>query len=767
MKKIYSLLLLFLCLNAHSAFSQTGEVRGFIYEEETSEPAIYTSVYLKGTAYGAQTNLDGFFSISKVPPGEYQLFVSSIGFDSIQTPVTVSSGALITKKLYLKKSTVEIREVQVSAESEAKKTDVRISVNKITPKEIRQVPTVGGEPDLAQYLQVLPGVVFSGDQGGQLYIRGGTPIQNKVLLDGMTIYNPFHSIGLYSVLDADIIRGADVYTGGFNVEYGDRVSSIMDITTRDGNKKRFAGKFSANTFNSKLMLEGPLKKQKAGNEGSSSFLITGKTSYIDKTSKSLYTNLDTAGLPFSFTDIYGKISLNGATGSKWNLFAFNYTDHVDYGEVADLGWSSTGGGTNFVLVPAGSSVLVDGNFAYSSYKIKLEERDGRERFSDIGGFNAGLNFSYFFGKDEMKYGIELMGFKTDYKFTNVYGSTSGQTENTTELAAFLKYKKVAGKLVLEPGLRANYYSSLAEFTLEPRIGIKFNVTDIFRLKAAGGYYSQNFLSASSDRDVVNLFYGFLSGSDELPDEFDGEPVDSKLQKAQHAIAGFELDLPLHLTLNVEGYFKDFTQLQNINRDKIYNDDALHSEKPDYQKKDFIIESGTARGVDVVLKYDHKKLYLWAVYSLGYSKRFDGQRTYEPGFDRRHNINLVASFKFGKGGNWQAGGRFNFGSPFPFTQTQSNFEQVNFNNGVGTNYLNQNGILGIQYGELNQGRLSSFHRLDISLQRTIDLSKNASLEISGGLTNVYDQKNIFYVNNVTREKVYQLPMLPSLGVAMLF
>ncbi len=767
MKHSAYLSFLFVLLSVHAVYSQTGDIRGFVYEAETSEPAIYTSVYLKGTTYGTQTNLDGFFSISKIPPGEYMLFISSIGFDSIQVPVSVKAGALITRKLYLKKSAVEIQEVQVSAESEEKKTDVRISVNKITPKEIRQVPTVGGDPDLAQYLQVLPGVIFSGDQGGQLYIRGGTPIQNKVLLDGMIIYNPFHSIGLYSVLDADVIRGADVYTGGFNVEYGDRISSVMDITSRDGNKKRLAGKFSANTFTSKLILEGPIKKEKEGDEGSSSFLLTGKTSYMDQTSKTLYTNLDSVGLPFSFTDLYGKISMNSSSGSKWNLFGFHYTDAVDYGEVADLGWSSSGGGTNFVLVPSGSSVLIEGNFAYSGYKINLKEQDGRERYSGISGFNTGLNFSYFFGKDEMIYGIELLGFKTDYKFTNVFGSSSGQTENTTELAAFLKYKHIAGKLVIEPGLRANYYSSLAEFTLEPRMGLKFNVTEKFRLKAAGGYYSQNFMAATSDRDVVNLFYGFLSGSDELPDEFNGKTVDSKLQKAQHVIAGFELDLPFHLNLNVEGYFKNFSQLQNINRDKIYNDDAQHSDKPDYQKKEFIVESGTAQGVDVVLKYDHKKLYVWTVYSLGYSERFDGQNHYEPGFDRRHNVNIVTSYKFGNEGHWMASGRFNFGSPFPFTQTQSFFEQLGFPDGSGTSLQNQNGTLGIQYAELNKGRLSSYHRLDLSLQRTFHLSKNAVLEITGGLTNVYDRKNIFYVNRTTGTKVYQLPVLPSFGAALTF
>ena len=122
------------------------------------------------------------------------------------------------------------------------KTEVKVATIKISKKDLEMVPTIGGEPDLAQYMQVIPGVVFTGDQGGQLYIRGGSPIQNKVLLDGMIIYSPFHSIGLFSVFDSDIIRNTDVYTGGFNAEYGGRISSIMDIKTIDGNKKEFGGK---------------------------------------------------------------------------------------------------------------------------------------------------------------------------------------------------------------------------------------------------------------------------------------------------------------------------------------------------------------------------------------------------------------------------------------------------------------------------------------------------------------------------------------------
>ena len=139
------------------------------------------------------------------------------------------SDKVTMENMFIKETATMMKTFEVSAEKQEAKTQVKMSVAKVTPKEIKSIPAVGGDPDLAQYLQVLPGVTFTGDQGGQLYIRGGSPVQNKVLLDGMIIYNPFHSIGLFSVFDTDIMRSADVYTGGFNAEYGGRISSIMDI----------------------------------------------------------------------------------------------------------------------------------------------------------------------------------------------------------------------------------------------------------------------------------------------------------------------------------------------------------------------------------------------------------------------------------------------------------------------------------------------------------------------------------------------------------
>lgn len=719
--------------------------------------------------------MDGFYQITSVPPGTYSIVIKTQEYDSIVQAVTVKANEIVTKNFQLKKRIEELEVVEVSAESKKKETEVNISVTTITPKDIEFVPSVGGEADLAQFLQILPGVVFTGDQGGQLYIRGGAPIQNKVLLDGMIVYNPFHSIGLFSVFDNDILRNVDVYTGGFNAEYGGRISSVMDITTRDGNKKRLGGKVSASTFGAKAMLEGPLLKAKDENSSTLSYIVSGKTSYLDKTSPVLYPYADSAGLPFNFLDIYGKISLNSPNGSKMNLFGFSFNDGVkDYKGFADFNWKSLGFGSNFVVVPGSSQTIIKGNFAYSKYGIEMAEEDRRPRTSDIDGFNLGINFIYYRGKDEINYGIEILGFKTDFQFFNSLNRSITQTQNTTEFGSFFKYKYVAknGKLVLEPGMRLQYYASFPEVSPEPRLGLKANLTKKLRFKAAGGMYSQNLISAISDRDVVNLFYGFLSGPDNLQDEFtteDGETkeVTSKLQKGWHAIAGFEIDLFKNFEANIETYIKNFNQLTNLNRNKIYDDTPANADKPDFLKNDFIIESGKAYGIDFLFKYEYKRLYLWAVYSLGYVKRWDGFVSYRPHFDRRHNVNLVAAYKFGKDKSWEIDARWNYGSGFPFTPTAGFYENLTFSDGINSDYVTENGDLGVMYGSQNSKPLPDYHRLDLNIKKFWEVSEFSVIEVSAGVTNAYNWENIFYFDRIKYKRVNQLPILPSVSLSWRF
>ncbi|MDQ3191798.1 MAG: TonB-dependent receptor [Bacteroidota bacterium] len=766
-------LLAVIVLSTAISNAQTGSIRGFVYAKETGEPVIFTNVIIKGTTLGASTDVNGYYQITKVPAGDYVLEVTYLGYETLKLNVSLKAGEILNQRLTLEKGSVSLGTFNISAEKQESKTEVRNSVIKITPKDIKQVPTVGGEADLAQYLQVLPGVVFTGDQGGQLYIRGGSPVQNKVLLDGMIVYNPFHSIGLFSVFDTDIIRNADIYTGGFGAEYGGRISSIMDIKTKDGNKKRISGKVAASTFGTKTLIEGPIFKQKDDfSGGSSSFIFSAKNSYLAQSSRLFYTYADSAGLPFNFSDYYGKVSFSAENGSKINLFGFNFNDKVRYQAISDLNWKSFGGGSNFVLVPEGTPMLVEGNFAYSSYDITLEEKDLSPRRSKIDGFNMGLNFTYYQGDNELKYGIEVLGFQTDFEFFNALNRKIQQSQNTTEFGAFIKYKIVIGNLVIDPSFRAQYYSSLDNFSPEPRMGAKYNIGDRFRVKASAGLYSQNLISAVSDRDVVNLFYGFLSGSDNIPRKFtdqDGttRDVSHKLQKANHLILGTEFDITRHITLNVEVYNKNFTQLTNLNRNKIFNDDETSVTRPDEEKKDFIIETGTAKGIDFMLKYDIKKLYIWAVYSMAYVDRWDGKRLYNPVFDRRHNLNLMASYTFGKDLNWEFDARWNFGTGFPYTPTQGFYENNTFSGGINSDYVSTNGELGIIYGDINSQRLPNYHRLDLTLKRKFEISQRSTLETVISVTNAYNRENIFYFDRVRYERVNQLPILPSVGMSLTF
>ncbi|MEM9821652.1 MAG: carboxypeptidase-like regulatory domain-containing protein [Bacteroidota bacterium] len=755
MNRIAFTLLFFIGFLSLSA--QTGSIRGNVYDKDTGEPVPFCNLQLSGTTLGANTDLEGFFTITNVPVGDYQLVSTYIGYDSIVTDVKVTDGGIVYKGIYMVESGINLKQVDVSAKREEAKTKVQISKVTVTSRQIKALPSIGGEADIAQYLTVLPGVILTGDQGGQLYIRGGSPIQNKILLDGMTIYNPFHSIGFFSVFETEAIRSVDVLTGGFGAEYGGRISAIVDIKTREGNKKRFGGTISSNPFLSKVLVEGPIKKLEEGG-GSTSFLLTGKRSYLEQTSNSLYSYADSLGLPYNFTDLYGKLSFVTPNGSKFNIFGFNFDDQVNFDGLARFDWSNFGLGANFTLIPPSSSFLIGGTVAFSNYDILLQEGDEDPRTSSISSYSVGLDFTYFHKDNELNYGFLFEGYNTDFQFRNFLGITFQQIDFTSELSAFAKYKFKAGNLILEPGLRTQFYTAQSKITLEPRLGLKYNITEALRFKAAGGVYTQNLVSTVNEDDVVNLFVGFLSAPEETifkPGTRDR--TDDRLQRALHAVAGFELDLSRNLQVNVEPYYKRFSQLININRNKQSEDDP-----------EFTTETGKAYGIDFLVKYETPSIYLWLAYSLGYVDRFDGEQTYPTVFDRRHNLNFLGTYTFGLDQDWEFGVRWNMGSGFPFTLTQGFYTNYTLQEGISSDVLTQNGELGIDFSETrNDGRLPYYHRLDISLKKRFEFNRRTSLEVTASVTNAYNRDNIFFFDRVEYERQDQLPVLPSLGLTFKF
>jgi hypothetical protein len=648
--------------------------------------------------------------------------------------------------------------LEITAGKIISQTETRVSVISVTPQQILRIPSVGGVPDLAQYLQVLPGVVFTGDQGGQLYIRGGTPIQNKVLLDGLVVYNPFHSIGLFSVFDTDIIKNVQVYTAGFGAEYGGRISSIMDVKTRDGNKKRFAGKADLSTFSGKLLFEGPFVKPTLEQPTSVTFLLSLKASYLEQSSKWFYRYANKDGLPYNYFDGYGKISIEAANGSKINFFGFSFNDKVSYANIATYNWNSWGAGTSFLFIPYNSRMIIDGNFAVSSYDMKLDEIITPERASSITAMNIGLDFTYLMDNNTLTYGMEMLGTWTDYVFINSYGIDRSLPSNfNSELGLYMKYKWTLDKFILEPSFRMHIFASQSYVSPEPRLAMKYNLTKDIRLKFAGGLYAQNIMGATSDQDVVNLFYAFLTVPENVvQDSLKGRLIKNSVQKAQHAVLGLEWEPISSMNVNIEGYVKNFSQLTNINRYQVFN-----------TENDYLLETGLAYGGDISVKCEYKRMYVSTVYSLNFVTRNDGVVIYRTHYDRRHNLNVMASYSFGKRNCWTVDARWNFGSGFPFTKTRGFYPQLAYIRNIAGDILYSNEELGIALDSLNKGQLPDYHRLDVNVKRKFILSETTILEVGAGMTNAYNYHNIFYVNRITAEKIYQLPILWSLNANIRF
>lgn len=779
---MYKLISVFvLLLITHLSFSQDITIRGFVYDKSNGEPMSGEKIKLlkkdSTLIAGAVTDNNGFFSIPKLAKGSFILKLENFKYETIFQNIELKEG----KKIYdvkfefaIKENVKEFEEVRVSAENKTKRTELGISKLRLDQKGLERIPSYGAENDLVGAFSVTPGVVTTGDQGGQLYVRGGTPIQNKVLLDGMTIYNPFHSIGFFSIFETELVKNVDIYTGGFESKYGGRISSVMDITYRDGNRKEFGGKVSASPFLAKLVLEGPIGKKKGDSPRAGSYIFSAKHSLLDYTSKSLYPRVnDGNGLPFNFTDLYGKVTFTADGGSKFSAFAFHNRDSVNY-SVADLNWVSSGGGINFVMVPSGSPIFIRGHVNGSTFQTTFAETALEPRFSKIGGFDLGFDFSYFLkNESEMSYGFNLSGFNTQFVTYNEAKRKIEASNFTTEIGTYFNYRKVTRRWVLQAGMRVQVYASLNTISPEPRIGFKYNASENLRFKFSGGRFSQNFTSASSDKDVVNLFNGLLSAPTNVQEDFVNEFQQVKntkngLQYAWHAIGGFEYDLGKFITVNIEGYYKYFSQLSNINQNKLYEDVAQFEQIDDVFKKDFIIESGQSYGVDFLVKYNKDRIFLWGVYSLGKNTRWDGFSQYAPVFDRRHNINLVASYLFGKKKDWELNMRWNLGSGLPFTPNAGNYQSETFQNGVTTNYVTNNpASVTTLLGSFNSQRLPTYHRLDITFKKQVHFKNKTTMELIASVTNVYNRNNVFYVNRVTGKQIDQFPILPSFGVSYKF
>ncbi len=789
--KLLSFLFLSLLALSSSLFAK-GSLKGFIKDQENGETISYANIVIKGTPWGDVSDEHGYYVITKIPPGHYTIKAMMMGYESGEKEITILGNRTITLDFDLKKTTIEMPEVVKTAERARFERQIQPGMMQMTPRDIRSVPAFV-EADLFRSLQMLPGVVTRTDFSSALYIRGGNPSENLILLDDVRIYNPYHLGGVFSTFNTDAIKNVDLSVGGFPPRYGNAVSSVIAITTKEGNSKKFESRGSVSLLSSKLTLEHPIPH--------GSILLSGRRTYFDyiyNTAIRPHIN-DSFRFPYYFYDLHGKINYEFTPNSKITLSGF-YGDDVlhivddrwGYDEannyriigkdVTDirLGNRSTTLKWRYIFNP---KLFAQTIFATSRFRTRFDTNigviddnvDAKDVIHDL-TLKSDVTY-YASGKHEIKFGLDLM--RLDFTLYFKVGPIEwlayrGEKSRQAQFYSFYLQDdwKISPLLNVQSGVRFTYYNLGKYFRPDPRVALRYRLQDNINLKLSCGIFNQFFYTFNpEDFDYIRLVDLWF-------------PIDERYKpiRAVHYNAGFEYWLNDDYRLSVEGYYKDYDHLLDLNE----------MGREDVDIDDFLTGWGRAAGLEFLFKKQQGKIYGWLAYSLAFvektiqlarassqieTKNFSSEyQTFYPNYDRRHTLTLVAGYK--PGSKWKFNTRFTFASGLPETPT------------IGWKAYYEPDDNGNIYADLrpvkapkNSERLPAYIRWDVSISREGKLF-GLSLQPFFQIINVTNHHNIFFYDyklssvewdgqgNIIygkpkRRGVSMFPILPTFGVNFKF
>ncbi len=808
-------LALCLCLLVvSSALAQSGAVNGFVRDASDGEPLAYCNVYLDKTGFGAATNDKGYFYIGHVPPGKYELVASYVGYKTQRRVVSIGPHQTANANLELSVGSIELKEVKVTADRARFEREVEVSAVRLETKQLQFIPKVGGEVDLFRTIQLLPGVIATSDFSNRLYIRGGSPDQNLILLDGITVYNPSHLFGLFSPFIAEAVSDVTLLAGGFPAKYGGRLSSVLDVTTKEGNSKRLTGNLSASMIAAQGLLEGPLPGPKPetrspndetsqGDEGqgtkdesatsagsaaagfkpSGSFLVAGRRTYLPDM---LLRAFGVDGLGYYFYDLMGKVNYEPWKDSRFTLTGLAAEDVLDFWDPANpdglkarLAWGNRGISVrwNRVFTPIlyGEVMTAWSNF-FSNFNVNLGNETDVRMSTDLTDCTLKADLTWYaadrltsdFGC-EFRYATNRMSFDFD---------TTGFKRSATfwplALHADGKWELVAGRLFLKPGLRLSCYlqgqsdttraDTLARlskgwrFAPEPRLGLKYLPGKNTALNLALGRFTQPLVTLNSTDAVFSIYDIWLPvpGSRALPD-------------AYHCIAGAEQWLGRDIVVSLEGYYKSYNNLLETRYGQFFT-------PPD----SLLDADGISYGADLMIRRTEGWVKGWISYSYMWTRRSIGDEVYHPHYDRRHNANLVLTFpKVYWGVDISA--KWTLGTGLPYSGSVGYYPMYQYRPSDPDwfrrpewNFIN---------GPRDAFRYPVYHRLDASLTKTwnVDWSRlmhffppRSEVTAFLDLINLYNAQNVLlYYWEIgdsglpVRHSVGMIPILPTIGVKVRF
>lgn len=752
-----AVLLLLCLLSPADATSQVMSVRGRVSDRATGEPLSGATVMLSSPdrpGSGTVSGLDGSFSFSVVAPGTYVLSVTFIGFAAWSDSLWLSLDSDYVADVRMQP--IEARLDELVVETARTDTDRFIAgLETIRPSDLQRIPMPDVSYDLAGYLVSLPGFVTPGDRGGQLFVRGGTPTQNLVLLDGMMVYQPFHIVGFYSVFPADIIAYTDVYAGGFSARYGGRISSVIDIATRNGDKERVRAAGTIAPFLSGLRLEVPVAPGKV------SLLLSIRESVIERIAPELIGE----ELPFHFGDQFGKLHAFLSKTSSLSLTALRSFDEGNISANAPSGiaddrrstWNNEAYGFRYTYLPAEYPIVSEFAVYFSRLKSRYQLSQDEMRVADTSELAFKINFAYLFGEMQTRFGIFAILNRFEYALG--FNQTPRKSAISSGGAFIDGRYLIAGKIRLEPGFRIDSFSHGLETNIAPRFRATFlprGTGSRHQFSLAWGKYHQQIVGLNNEQDVSDVFTIWAA-----------IPKSSRVPTATHLIAGWNGRLSMWLEMTVEAYRK---KLDNIAF-------PVFSEAVNRLSRFSLVE-GEAKGLDIKLEVNRASVYVSLGYSLAnveyFRRRGAGGQAIIPGLqteegnpelrfnpphDRRHQLNVLGQLNRGRN---RLSVRWQFGSGLPFTQVNGYYEKLPEFSTSDTSYRTGNGEIFASRSELYGARLPTYHRLDVSYERLFVLER-ADITLQMGVINVYGRRNIFEYNIFSGDRIDQLPLIPSVGL----
>lgn len=434
-----------LVLLAMAAFAdaqaQNAIVRGYVTDASDGQPLQGVNVRLTndaGALLGGATDRDGFYAVSGIPAGEYYFAGSFIGYSAHLDTLVFEAGEIRPYNFELQFGQLDLEELLVEAEREAAgAAGLTGGLQSVRPQDISLIPAPDLSGDLASYLVTMPGVVAGGDQGGQLFIRGGEPTQNLVLMDGMLVYQPFHLIGFYSAIPASILNVTDVYAGGFGAKYGGRLSSVIDVSTRNGNNRRLSGEISAAPFISAGVLEGPIIP------GRVSALFSGRFSVIERGASRI---VDTP-LPYNFNDQFGKIHAELGQNNRASITGIRSFDQGIIGAQTDaeadsvsrqVTWENTAFGGRYVLVPTRIPVQAEILISSSRVRNSFGQEEDPERSADAREVNVSANVTHFTSPTDITWGLYFRFNELQSTLGGLFQDIAEDTEFVSEAGGYVE-----------------------------------------------------------------------------------------------------------------------------------------------------------------------------------------------------------------------------------------------------------------------------------------------------------------------------------------